>query len=71
MIRAGKPCARCPPPIRPTANQPGNLVLGTDAEQNKRIAAALRAERQVRALTEPDGALAYSLVCALFNLRFQ
>lgn len=45
-------CNHCPVLRRPdlATNTLGALVLGNDLEQNKRAAAALRAERQVSAL---------------------
>lgn len=45
-IRAGKMfCAGCPLPQRPTDTALGNLVLGSDGEQNLRVATQLKAER--------------------------
>jgi len=46
LLRAGKSyCVRCPAPRLATANFEGSLVLGTDGEQNERVAALMRQER--------------------------
>ena len=56
MIRAGKGyCSRCPVPVQPSATTRGNLVGGGDTEQNKRAAAALRADYKVSALEPHSG----------------
>lgn len=51
-IRAGKGyCPSCPVPHRPSSmHGAGTVVLGSDSEQIKLVAAQLRAEREVRLL---------------------
>lgn len=47
MMKTGKNyCLRCPPPQRPSGDAMGALVVGTDSEQNERVAAELRLERE-------------------------
>lgn len=47
LIRAGKTfCTRCPPPTLATEDVSGNLVTGSDGEQNLVVAQMLRAERE-------------------------
>lgn len=77
IIRAGKGlCPRCPAPARADAHNLGNIVLGNDVEQTKRVAAALRAESKVRPLSDDAThsgacACAYVYACAYACARTQ